>query len=662
MGVPVFAAILVGLVSSLAQSLGLTIQRKSHIQDDALPLTSRRKPIRRPLWLLGFAIYITSNIFSTIFQLDALPIVILAPLGAVSLIFNALLARLMLGDKFGPTWLLGTALVAGGAVLIAVFGVVQEDEHGLDELLRLFRRGAFVAFFSVISVLTALVLFAAHAAAWHVHRQLGRIQLPSGQTTPISIVPSNYASPHTASTSIPFRPTRNARRRSSDHPPVDPAAPEDTKPPPSATSARAADAFKASNRSLHLDMPPAQVFPIPNASQQHTLTLCGLAFAAASGTLSGMCLVLAKAAVELLVITIDHFRTGRGQNEFARGQTWFLVGGLGVCAVLQLVYLNYSLTFAGPALICPLAFCFFNLSSIFDGLVFYDQFGLLKTYQIVLVSLGVAVLLLGVWVVSAVQPDAGVDVGTWVEDEEDGSVVCSPQHVDDEAEAGEGGGVVASVDPDDPLCPALDQATAHTQPRSPNPQDTPHGLFRSVFSPSSDLPTSPRLSTHSRSHSAQAHPRRHRTRYGSLIPDLPPGAPSGFSIGLGAASPGFALRSGSVDGEGHFHPHPHPHVYPGSNHSPGLVTSPRVEGGWHRRTRSRSEGITGLAAVERGDDPEAYERRTEDPGVIEGLQGSAGHSADDPEREGVTSHTRRRSLWDRLMGRTGRIKLADEDE
>ena len=104
---------------------------------------------------------------------------------------------------------------------------------------------------------------------------------------------------------------------------------------------------------------------MPTPRQQRTLTLAGLAFAAASGTLSGMSLVLAKAAVELLVITIGYYRTGKGENQFVRPESWFLVVGLGVGAILQLVYLNYSLTFASPALICPLAFCFFNLSSIF---------------------------------------------------------------------------------------------------------------------------------------------------------------------------------------------------------------------------------------------------------------------------------------------------------
>lgn len=128
------------------------------MQDEELPLAQRRKSIRRPLWLLGFGIYITSNVFSTIFQLDALPIVILAPLGAVSLIYNALLARLILGDTFGKGAIGGTGLVAVGAVLIAVFGVVQEREHSLDELLRLFQRPAFVAFFSIEGAVIVVAL------------------------------------------------------------------------------------------------------------------------------------------------------------------------------------------------------------------------------------------------------------------------------------------------------------------------------------------------------------------------------------------------------------------------------------------------------------------------------------------------------------------------
>ena len=361
---------------------GLTIQRKSHVQEDALPITSRRRPLRRPLWLLGFTIYITSNIFSTIFQLDALPIIILAPLGAVSLIYNALLARVILGDVFGKTAIVGTTLVALGAVLIAVFGVVREEEHSLDELLRLWRRGPFLAFFLTMVAMVVIVLVSvsradtdivysdgkAHIVAWHIQRQLtpGQIKLVEEDTPPpSSTAPSNYASPRSPQ-AIPFRFT--SQGKASD--PIDSVDNGDTVSPSQALLPdKTKQGVRFATRSppnLTIELPPADpAFAIPTTHQQRTLTLTGLAFAAASGTLSGMSLVLAKAAVELLVITLAYFRTGTGENQFVRPESWFLVAGLVLGAVLQLIYLNYSLTFASPALICPLAFCFFNLSSIF---------------------------------------------------------------------------------------------------------------------------------------------------------------------------------------------------------------------------------------------------------------------------------------------------------
>jgi hypothetical protein len=147
------------------------------------------------------------------------------------------------------------------------------------------------------------------------------------------MVVSNYASPHDPSP-IPFRTTQGQPKHS-----------------------------KHVHFQPDIDIPSPTT--TPTAAQSHSLTLAGLAFAAASGVLSGMSLILAKAAVELLVLTLDWWRTGNGENQFVRAESWVLVGGLVVGAVLQLVYLNYSLTFASPALICPLAFCFFNLSSIF---------------------------------------------------------------------------------------------------------------------------------------------------------------------------------------------------------------------------------------------------------------------------------------------------------
>jgi uncharacterized membrane protein len=435
---------------------------------------------------------------------------VLAPLGGISLLWNSLLAHVILGEGFTHAMMLGTVFIATGAVLIAIFGVVPDGNHTLDELLALWARGPFLVFFTVVCVLVVATLGVAHLFVWRM-KSTDRIMIPDDET------PSNYASPRSIP-AIPFRPTA-ADGSTNEHNGGD-ISPLSTIHPIDAKTVRfvGVDDDRISSPLARFN------------HRQRILTLCGLAFAAASGTLSGLCLVLAKAAVELVIATIDHWRTGKGTNEFARMETWLLVAGLAVAAILQLVYLNYSLAFASPALICPLAFCFFNLASIFDGLIFYDQFGRLSPHQILLVSVGVAVLLVGVWVVSAIQPtgdgglEGGIEVGTWVEDEvrvEDG------HEAHDELEAGEGATLLGG---DEVAEPAHVEVTS---PESPLFMDSANG----PLSPNATSPSSPM--------------RRRRPRYGTLIPDLVSRhvGPTGFAFGIGAASPGFALRSTSITRE-----------------------------------------------------------------------------------------------------------------
>jgi magnesium transporter len=110
------------------------------------------------LWLLGFIIFFSSNILGSVFQIASLPVVILAPLGAVSLLWNALFARLILGDLFSHYMVIGTLLIVAGAVLIARFGIVPEPTHSLEDLLALFRRDAFVIYFSLLGAVVVIGL------------------------------------------------------------------------------------------------------------------------------------------------------------------------------------------------------------------------------------------------------------------------------------------------------------------------------------------------------------------------------------------------------------------------------------------------------------------------------------------------------------------------
>ncbi|KAI0756973.1 hypothetical protein C8Q80DRAFT_1131425 [Daedaleopsis nitida] len=557
--------ITIGLLASFIQSLGLTIQRKSHVLNQSLPEHQQKVEHRRPLWLLGFAIFISSNLFGSLFQIASLPVVILAPLGAVSLLWNAFFARLLLGDVFSPWMVLGTLLIAGGAVLIAVFGIVPEPTRSLEDLLRLFNRPAFIAYFSLIGFAVFVWLVVTHVVEYSYTRRYK----PTDVSPPLSPLLVPNAAPSILTTAT----TANHA--------VDPTSPTertpliDRKPQPRSKSPSPSSTVRSMITS-----------PLSyTARSPRTPIFLASSYASISGILSGMCLLFAKSGVELLLLTLG------GKNQFWRWQAWVLVLSLVIFALLQLWYMHKSLVLADPTLVCPLAFCFYNLSSIVNGLVYFDQFSLLSTTHLLLVLLGIAVLLAGVWVVSfPPEGGRGVDIGTWTEGEPPTELTSAGEESDVEAQE-------AELYEDEPLPMESDAPTDSNRGRSqaqvglglniitepptptPPPQLSPSPLspsrsrLRNVFGSRTHarqqtdtalLKSPPRsrstytastgadlsISTDAQS-GAHAGRRRRRTTLepgSSFSPPpfantLSPSASAlgGFSIGLSPVSPGFSI-------------------------------------------------------------------------------------------------------------------------
>ncbi|KAI0275071.1 hypothetical protein BC834DRAFT_850873 [Gloeopeniophorella convolvens] len=481
--ISIAAGIIIGLLASCVQSLGLTIQRKSHVLNQALPEHLQRVEHRRPLWLLGFVIFISSNILGSLFQIASLPVVILAPLGAVSLLWNAFFARFILGDVFSIWMVLGTLLIAGGAVLIATFGIVPEPTHSLEDLLVLFSRPAFIAYFCLLGFAVLVCLAITHVTEYSYLRRL-RKQPLTRSSSPLPI------------------PTGSTTDLSSERTPL-----LDRKRNPASSAASVVSVASSVGR-IHV-------------RPSRTPLLLSLSYASTSGILSGMCLIFAKSGVELLLLTI------RGNNQFWRWQAWMLVLGLVVFALLQLWYMHKALILADPTIVCPSAFCSYNLSSIVNSLIYFDQVSLLPTSYLLLVIAGIIILLGGVWAVSFQAVN-----------EDDVSLV--------EAEA------EADADAQEVTLPiVVERPTAPTSPvQEPPEPERSRPRARAAEPVSSPPPPSPGTTRR----------RSRRLPQGSLSmepPVSPPPAPvpaPGFSIGLSPVSPGFALvpreRRRRVSGQG----------------------------------------------------------------------------------------------------------------
>ncbi|QLI71931.1 uncharacterized protein G6M90_00g091960 [Metarhizium brunneum] len=142
--------ILVGLISTSVQSLGLTLQRKSHIlEDEKGPHDIQRPPYRRRRWQLGMGMFVVANLLGSTVQISTLPLPVLSTLQAAGLVFNSICATLILSEPFTRWSLCGTLLVTSGAVLIAIFGAIPSPAHDLNGLLVLLRRGPFIAWMAL---------------------------------------------------------------------------------------------------------------------------------------------------------------------------------------------------------------------------------------------------------------------------------------------------------------------------------------------------------------------------------------------------------------------------------------------------------------------------------------------------------------------------------
>jgi hypothetical protein len=294
-------------------------------------------PASLSLWLLGFAVFISSNILGSFVQIASLPVVILAPLGAVSLLWNALFARFLLGDVFSPWMVLGTILIAGGAILIGIFGIVPEQTHSLEDLLLLFRRPTFIVYFSILGFVLIVSLVAVSCYDVQMLR-----------ASPVTC--------QTHATEFSFA-RRLSDTRSSNSSSIDLATTTADLTHTTNLTAEINDTVPTNERTPLLDRKSGTVTPLSGgakqisdsviASDHRTRLILAISYASFSGIISGMCLLFAKSGVELLLLTL------RGKNQFWRWEAWSLVLGLVAFALLQLWYLHKGLVLADPTIVCP---------------------------------------------------------------------------------------------------------------------------------------------------------------------------------------------------------------------------------------------------------------------------------------------------------------------
>lgn len=288
-----------GVFSLATQSVGLTLQRRSHLQEDEKPPEIPRRPAyRRHMWRIGLLLFLLSNVVGSSVQITTLPLVILSPLQAVGLVFNSICSSLLLSEPFTQYAVRGTILVALGALAVAFFGVVPEPHHNLAELLVLLHRKPFITWMVLTFVLMAGILLLI---------QVSKHWKPS-----------------------PKHPDR---------------------------------------------------LPL----------IRGMMYGVICGILSAHSLLMAKSAVEIIVRGVSD-----NWQDLRQYQSWAIVGGFLFFAISQLYFLNCALHLCSTSVIYPLNFCIYNIVTILNGLIYFEQTARLATINCVMIALGTLLILAGV--------------------------------------------------------------------------------------------------------------------------------------------------------------------------------------------------------------------------------------------------------------------------
>ncbi|KAJ1988739.1 hypothetical protein H4R33_002325 [Dimargaris cristalligena] len=494
--------VITSIITSFTQSLGLTLQRKSHVdhcrltttigpppeadaqletaEPSAPLLTSGSPPVlpyyRRPLWLAGFALFLASSFGGSTVTISLLPVTILAPLGAVTLVSNALFAKWLLADPFSVQAFLATILVVLGGLLIGIFGALPLPSHDLASLITLYQRPAFIAFFTVTEVLVLALLGVIYLLGVQERRAARyppvsggegrRSSLSTGAAshwppswdqileeeshlpTPVVVLPKSPTTSSAPATEATLSDTSpSVRYTELNHPSYHSRSITESRSDPNhGPSAIYSDASAASSTEQlplaeAVTIPPSGVipinrFPFPSSTNysfkarhhrvpsrrsslfsglalhrdvksprfwtrtktwvaQHRTMIRGLLYGIVSGMLCSQSLLFAKSGIELLIVTLQ-----QGNNQFTNPLAGFILLALVVTSLSQLYFLNRSLELCSTLVIAPLTFCSYNLSTLLNGLIYYDQFQALAPYQLALVLVGAVILSIGVCILS----------------------------------------------------------------------------------------------------------------------------------------------------------------------------------------------------------------------------------------------------------------------
>lgn len=291
-----------------------------------------------PMWVTGLFVFIVGNVVNFI-ALQFAPQSLVAPLGAVALVTNVVVAPLLNNEKIGLYDIGGIVLIIVGCVVVVVFsGIVQQD-YRLCVLMQLLRARATVIYLCLIAV----AILSVYMFLWAVERAVAK-----------------YNSSGT-----------------------DDSAPQDRK---------WFQRLRFYHPLLALDR---FISPINPAASRRVKYGLPLAYASLGSLMASLTTLFAKSLANLLVVTVFN-----GDNQFDNVLAWAILAITVFTAVSQVYWINQGLIRYDALLQVPVFYVVWTVLDIVGGGVYFNEFREFTTTKYVLFAVGVAIIFAGVGLLS----------------------------------------------------------------------------------------------------------------------------------------------------------------------------------------------------------------------------------------------------------------------
>ncbi|DBA02409.1 TPA: hypothetical protein N0F65_007228 [Lagenidium giganteum] len=131
------AGFTISLIFSVLNSVGINLQKLSMTRNDAS--SEKKGTFKQPLWVLGFMLVCLGSILDFV-AFGMAPQTLLAPLAALSLVWNMFIAPIFHKEKVTRQNIVATIIIFAGVTLTVIFAGHGTPDYELEDLVRLYKQ------------------------------------------------------------------------------------------------------------------------------------------------------------------------------------------------------------------------------------------------------------------------------------------------------------------------------------------------------------------------------------------------------------------------------------------------------------------------------------------------------------------------------------------